>query len=57
MSVTIPRPVAGSTLLPVGFTHPHASEEARAIAEQGMIFELVANAYRFVSRWPPAGSR
>jgi uncharacterized protein len=40
MSVTTPRPVAGSTMLPAGFTHPHASEEARAIAENGMILRV-----------------
>ena len=34
------RPIAGSTALPAGFTHPHASEEARAIAEQGMILRV-----------------
>jgi hypothetical protein len=39
MSVTMP-PVAGSTALPAGFTHPHASEEARAIAENGMILRV-----------------
>jgi hypothetical protein len=39
MSVTMP-PVAGSTVLPAGFTHPHASEEARAIAENGMILRV-----------------
>ena len=39
MSVTMP-PVAGSTVLPTGFTHPHASEEARAIAENGMILRV-----------------
>ena len=32
-----PGPVAGSTALPSGYAHPHASEEARAIAEAGMI--------------------
>lgn len=31
------RPVPGSRTLPPGYAHPHASEEARAIAEQGMI--------------------
>ena len=40
MSVTTPGPVAGSTMLPAGFTHPHASEEARAIAENGMILRV-----------------
>ena len=40
MSVTMPGPVAGSTVLPAGFTHPHASEEARAIAENGMILRV-----------------
>src|SRR5215831_5109187 len=34
------RPVAGSTVLPAGFPHPHASEEARAIAERGMILRV-----------------
>jgi hypothetical protein len=32
-----PRPVPGSTALPSGYAHPHASEEARAIAEAGLI--------------------
>ena len=36
----MPGPVAGSTVLPAGFTHPHASEEARAIAENGMILRV-----------------
>ena len=40
MSVTTPGPVAGSVMLPAGFTHPHASEEARAIAENGMILRV-----------------
>jgi uncharacterized protein len=31
------RVIAGTTALPSGFTHPHASEEAREIAEAGMI--------------------
>jgi len=35
--VISPQPVPGSTALPSGFSHPHASEEARAIAETGMI--------------------
>jgi len=35
-----PGPVAGSTALPAGFAHPHASEEARAIAEKGMILRV-----------------
>jgi uncharacterized protein len=38
--VTAPGPVAGSTVLPSGYAHPHASEEARAIAEQGMILRV-----------------
>jgi uncharacterized protein len=29
--------IAGSTAQPAGFTHPHASDEARRIAEHGMI--------------------
>jgi hypothetical protein len=40
MSVSSPNPVPGSTLLPAGFAHPHASDEARAIAEQGMILRV-----------------
>lgn len=36
----MPGPVAGSTVLPAGFSHPHASEEARAIAENGMILRV-----------------
>ena len=35
-----PRPVTGSTALPPGFAHPHASEEARLIAERGMILRV-----------------
>ena len=34
------RPIADSTALPAGFAHPHASEEARAIAEQGTILRV-----------------
>ncbi|MDQ8043263.1 MAG: hypothetical protein AAGC46_20765 [Solirubrobacteraceae bacterium] len=30
-------PIAGSTELPPGYAHPHASEEARRIAERGTI--------------------
>src|SRR5215813_2007442 len=40
MSTQPGRPIAGSTALPAGFAHPHASEEARAIAEQGMILRV-----------------
>src|SRR5689334_16023261 len=32
--------VPGSTALPSGFQHPHASEEARLIAEEGMILRV-----------------
>ena len=32
--------IPGSTALPAGFTHPHASEEAREIAERGMILRV-----------------
>ena len=35
-----PRPVAGATALPAGFAHPHASEEARRIAEAGLILRV-----------------
>ena len=38
--VRLPGPVAGSTVLPAGFGHPHASEEARTIAEEGMILRV-----------------
>jgi uncharacterized protein len=34
-------PVAGSRALPAGFWHPHASEQARAIAEAGMILRVL----------------
>jgi hypothetical protein len=34
------RVIAGSTQLPGGFAHPHASEEARQIAERGMILRV-----------------
>lgn len=33
-------PITGSTKLPVGFAHPHASDEARKIAEDGMILRV-----------------
>src|SRR6516162_11105861 len=36
----MPPPVAGSTALPAGFAHPHASEEARRIAEAGLILRV-----------------
>ena len=32
--------VPGSTDLPSGYPHPHASQEARAIAERGMILRV-----------------
>ena len=35
-----PRTIAGSTDLPPGYPHPHASEEARQIAERGMILRV-----------------
>jgi hypothetical protein len=35
-----PGPIAGSTALPAGFAHPHASQEARVIAERGMILRV-----------------
>jgi hypothetical protein len=38
--VGLPGPVAGSTELPAGFAHPHASEQARKIAEEGMILRV-----------------
>jgi hypothetical protein len=34
------RPIAGPTALPPGYPHPHASEEARRIAEDGMILRV-----------------
>lgn len=40
MHIDSPRLVSGSTALPAGFAHPHASEEARAIAEEGMILRV-----------------
>src|ERR1700748_3374243 len=40
MPVMSPGPVPGSVMLPAGFAHPHASEEARAIAENGMILRV-----------------
>jgi hypothetical protein len=40
MPVTEVRPIAGSTALPPGYPHPHASQEARAIAEAGMILRV-----------------
>jgi uncharacterized protein len=40
MPVRLPGPVAGPTALPDGFGHPHASEEARRIAEAGMILRV-----------------
>lgn len=40
MHVISAGPAPGSTALPAGFAHPHASEEARAIAEQGMILRV-----------------
>ena len=40
MSVISSGPVPGSTTLPSGFPHPHASEEARSIAENGMILRV-----------------
>jgi uncharacterized protein len=40
MPVISPGPVPGSTVLPAGFPHPHASEEARSIAEKGMILRV-----------------
>ena len=35
--MTTRAPILGNNTLPAGFAHPHASEEARRIAEQGMI--------------------
>jgi hypothetical protein len=35
-----PESIAGSTDLPAGFAHPHASQEARQIAEEGMILRV-----------------
>jgi hypothetical protein len=35
-----PGPIAGTTALPAGFAHPHASEEARRIAEAGLILRV-----------------
>lgn len=40
MPVISPGPIAGSTALPAGFAHPHASDEAREIAEKGMILRV-----------------
>ena len=40
MSTSSSAPVHGSTALPSGFRHRHASEEARAIAENGMILRV-----------------
>jgi hypothetical protein len=38
--VRLPGPVAGSVMLPAEFGHPHASEEARKIAEEGMVLRV-----------------
>jgi hypothetical protein len=35
-----PREIPGSTELPHGYPHPHASDEARQIAERGMILRV-----------------
>ena len=35
-----PGPIAGATSLPGGFAHPHASEQARLIAEAGLILRV-----------------
>ena len=35
-----PGPIAGATTRPAGFAHPHASEEARLIAEAGLILRV-----------------
>jgi uncharacterized protein len=40
MRVTLPGPVPGPAALPAGFPHRHASEEARAIAERGLILRV-----------------
>lgn len=40
MLTSSPAPVYGSTALPSGFRHRHASEEARAIAQNGMILRV-----------------
>src|ERR1700749_108148 len=37
MTTISPGPVSGSTVLPASFPHPHASDEGRAIAEDGMM--------------------
>lgn len=34
------RAIAGSRALPAGYAHPHASEQARRIAEQGLILRV-----------------
>lgn len=36
----IASPIEGDTTLPSGFQHPHASEEARSIAEAGLILRV-----------------
>ena len=40
MTVISSGPVSGSTVLPAGFAHLHASEEAHEIAENGMILRV-----------------
>jgi hypothetical protein len=40
MPASSPALARGSTALPAGFPHPHASEEARVIAENGMILRV-----------------
>ena len=50
MTVISPGPVPGSTLLPGGFRHPHASQEARAIAQQGMILRMQTDDVRAIGR-------
>ena len=44
-----PGPIAGATALPAGFAHPHASEEARRIAEAGLILRPLAEVLDAVS--------
>jgi len=39
-AVSPAREIDGSRALPVGFDHPHASEEARELAERGMILRV-----------------
>jgi hypothetical protein len=49
--VAAAREIRGARTLPSGFDHPHASEEARVVAERGLILRVHQPDRAWVNAW------